>query len=96
MNLRRWSKNHTFGLLAGLLTPVIFVPLVILLYEISGLHIYWNLYVIKAKMISLACIPNLGWFHLMLKRKNYDFAMGVILATFFYLFVIIYYKYIVI
>lgn len=96
MNLRKWSKNHTIGLLAGILSPIVFTPLIILLYDVSDSPVLWNLYVIKAKIISLACIPNLAWFHLALKRKNYDFAMGIILATFVYLFVIIYYKYIVI
>ncbi len=95
MNLRSWSKHHTFGLLSGLFSPVVFIPLIIFFSDLLGNPLHWFLYVEKSKIISLACIPNLAWFHLSMKRKNYDFGMGVILATILYLLVIIYYKFLI-
>lgn len=95
MNLRNWSKYHTIGLLVGLVFPRTIYRIIELLDPVLDLHLYFYLYTVKAKIISLACIPNLVWFHIYLKRKNYDFAMGIILATFVYLFVIIYYKFLI-
>lgn len=95
MNLRNWSKYHTFGLLTGIASPFVFIPIIIFLSAALGSPMLWFLYVVKAKIISLACIPNLAWFHLSIRRKNYDFGMGIILATFIYLLVIIYYKFLI-
>jgi hypothetical protein len=94
MNLRYWSKQHTWGCLSGVLSPLLFTLLIVLFYKFIHSPVYWNLYTEKAKIISLACISNLAWFHLAIRKKNFDYAMGIILATILYLFVIIYYKFV--
>lgn len=96
MNLRNWSKQHTLGLLAGIISTLVFAFLIFQLEIVSKISFHGLLqsYTQQAKIISLACIPNLAWFHLSMKRKNYDFGMGVILSTFVYLFVVILYKFI--
>lgn len=100
MNLRRWTKEHTIGVVLGIITPIIFIPIVIWIYTLLE-HLtfskLWDLFKIlndiKGKFISLACIANLGWFHLSLKKNNYNRAMGLILATMLYLIIILYYKF---
>lgn len=101
MNLRRWTKNHTIGLILGLITPIFFIPVTIWIYSFTENISFSKLFELfrilndmKGKFISLACIANLGWFHLNIKKQNYNRAMGIILATMLYLLVILYYKFV--
>ncbi len=70
MNLRNWSIEHTKGLIVGILTIIagIFIvlwifslqtgqPYSLLFQRFTFLHDY------TAKVISLAAIGNLPWFH---------------------------------
>ncbi len=101
MNLRRWTKDHTIGLILGLITPIFFIPVTIWIYSFIE-HISFSklfdlfriLNDMKGKFISLACIANLGWFHLNIKKQNYNRGMGIILSTMLYLLVILYYKFV--
>ncbi len=97
MNLRNWSRGHTFGLLIGLISPLLVVPLIILLYALIKDFYFiqlWNKFVnnplTAGKFISLAIILNLLWFYLFLNREKYPFAMGIILGTILYLPYILY------
>ena len=97
MNLRNWSRGHTFGLLIGLISPLLVVPLIILLYALIKDFYFiqlWNKFVnnplTTGKFISLAIILNLLWFYLFLNREKYPFAMGIILGTILYLPYILY------
>lgn len=100
MNLRNWSKNHTYGLLIGILTTAIAIPLTIVIYswlnnyEIENYFYRFSINrVEKSKIISLASIANLAWFHTFLKKENWSLAMGVILATVLNLVAILYFKF---
>lgn len=100
MNLRNWNKAHTYGLLLGLITPLLFIPIVLFIraqiddYNFTGL---WNQMTYSKDArginISLAAIANLVWFHLFMRREKYPLGMGVILATFVYLLYIVYLKF---
>jgi hypothetical protein len=92
MNLRNWSKYHTLGILIGITTTIIFTILIKLTYSAFNNPQLWFLHETKSKLISLASIANLGWFHWFIKYKKTDLAMGVILATFVNLIVILYLK----
>lgn len=99
MNLRHWSKYHTYGLIIGILSPLIFIPIVMGIYSVidgTPFDSLWTkfkfLFDTRSKFISLACISNLIWFHLSTRKQNFEQAMGIILATFLYLFLILYYK----
>ena len=109
MNLRRWTKDHTIGLILGLITPIFFIPVTIWIYSfiehisfsklfdlfrILNCHLDNYINDMKGKFISLACIANLGWFHLNIKKQNYNRGMGIILSTMLYLLVILYYKFV--
>lgn len=100
MNLRNWTKYHTYGLLLGIATTVVAIPLAIflygLIYNYSFDQLWYKFTLIrseKSKMIAFASIANLIWFHTYIKRENWGMAMGVILATVINLFFILYFKY---
>src|SRR5574343_30994 len=97
MNLRNWSKAHTKGLIVGIISPLVFIPLVIILlgwaqnFDFSRL---WSKFthdqMVRCKMVSLAIISNLIWFYLSLNREKYGFAMGVIIGSICFLPYILY------
>lgn len=101
MNLRNWSKGHTYGILIGIASTIIscFIVVGILAWK-DGMpySTMWQrftfLNVVTAKVISLASIGNLIWFHFFLKKERWPLAMGVILATILNLIIILYYKFI--
>lgn len=101
MNLRRWTKEHTIGVLLGLVTPILFVPIAMFIYgffEDVTVSKLWEKFQYlrdeKSKFISLACLGNLLWFHLSIRVKKFNLAMGIILSTFVYLFFVLYLKFI--
>jgi len=101
MNLRNWSKGHTYGILLGILTTIVcsFIVIGILAWQ-DGIPYrvtfdrFTYLHVQTAKVISLASIGNLIWFHTFLRKEKWPLAMGVILATVLNLIVILYFKFI--
>ena len=101
MNLRNWSKQHTLGLLLGIITTLISLPIVMFIYsKIYQDDSIWSkvfeikLKTIQSKMISLASITNLIWFHLLMRREKYQLGMGIIMATVINLLIILYLKFI--
>lgn len=92
MNLRNWSKEHTLGLLLGIVTTIVFIPILLLLFSAFDNRQLWFLNDTKAKIISLASIANLGWFHLFIKKQKYNYAMGLIIATIISFSIMLYYK----
>lgn len=92
MNLRNWSKWHTFGMLTGFITPLILFPVVLMLIAwLQGFYFsqLWDKMiaeaVMRSKIISLSVLFNLIWFYRSLNRGKYDFAMGIILGSAMYL-----------
>jgi hypothetical protein len=97
MNLRNWTKQHTYGLAIGILSPLLFVPLVIVMLAWSRNYPFeeiWNMFLLSkqtmSKVVSLAIISNLLWFYVFINRNNYGLAMGIILGTIAFLPFIVY------
>jgi hypothetical protein len=97
MNFRDWSWEHTRGLLVGLFSPIVFVPLVIVImaeFQNYPFEYLWkqflNMYMVRSKFLSLAIIANLLWFYLSLNRERYELGMGIILGTILYLPYVLY------
>jgi hypothetical protein len=97
MNLRKWNLSHSKGLLVGLFSPIVFIPIVIFVlawmqnYPFDTIwHKFGNEVVFRGKYLSISCISNLLWFYMSLNREKYNFAMGVILGTICYLPYILY------
>lgn len=100
MNLRNWSKQHTYGLILGILTTLIAIPLVIFILAKFQNYTFENLWYNfinhareKARILSLASIANLIWFHRSLGKENFSFTSGVILATILNLALSVYFKF---
>lgn len=100
MNLRKWTMDHTKGLLIGIATPIIFIPLVILV--ISWLQNYyfeqlWHKFSLNdqyhIKIITISIISNLIWFYFFLNKERFNIAMGVILGTIAFAPYILYIKF---
>jgi len=97
MNLRNWSSGHTKGLIIGLLSPLVFIPVVIMLlawmqsFDFSRLwYMFTHDETVRSKVISIAIISNLIWFYLSINKEKYPLGMGVILGTICYLPYILY------
>ena len=97
MNFRDWSWEHTRGLLVGLFSPIVFVPLVIVImaeFQNYPFEYLWkqflNMDMVRSKFLSLAIISNLLWFYLSLNRERYELGMGIILGTILYLPYVLY------
>lgn len=97
MNIRDWSWEHTRGLLVGLFSPIVFVPLVIVImaeFQNYPFEYLWkqflNMDMVRSKFLSLAIIANLLWFYLSLNRERYELGMGIILGTILYLPYVLY------
>ena len=96
-----WSKEHSKGFIIGVLTTFAACFLVVGIlawknnYDYSGsLNRFFGSASYKAKVISLASIVNLIWFHFAsLKKENWNFGMGVIAATFLSLILFLYFKF---
>lgn len=101
MNLRNWGFAHTKGLIVGLLSPMVFIPIVIFLLAWSQDFLFEQLWykfmhdqTVRSKVVSIAIIANLAWFYLSLNKEKYGFAMGVIMGTICYLPYILYVNFI--
>ena len=88
MNLRKWSKGHTFGMLLGIVTPLLVVP--ILLLALSYIQDYdfsflWRKFTLNSpylvQMITISIIANLIWFYYIINRSKWDHGMGIILGA---------------
>lgn len=92
-----WNTKRTVGLIIGIISPFIFVPLIILLISWSQnfyFSVLWNKFtgnmIAQSRFISLAIIPNLLWFYLFLNKERYDIARGIIIGSAIFIPFIIY------
>jgi len=92
--------EHTKGLLLAVITPLIFVPLVLLVISWTQDYYFeqlWNKFTLntqyRIKMLTISIIANLGWFYLFLNKERYNFAMGIILGSLLYAPYIIFIKF---
>jgi hypothetical protein len=101
MKLKSWTIEHTKGLLIGILTICICIFIVILFFTFNNGHSYsynfqrFRIYPpFTAKVISLAAIGNLPWFHFFsLRKEKWAFGQGIIIATILDLIVMLFIKY---
>jgi len=95
-----WTKEHTIGVLIGIVSPLIFVPIMLLLLgwiqNYSFLRLWHEFDMItkyQIKIITLSLISNLIWFYLFLNRERYNVGRGIIIGTILYAPYIIYIKF---
>lgn len=92
-----WNSRTTVGMLIGILSPFICVPLTILILSWAQHYpfsLFWDRFFmdinVMSKFLSLSIIPNLIWFYLFLNRERYDLARGIIVGSALFLPFIIY------
>ncbi|MFN5911639.1 MAG: hypothetical protein ACK45H_09920 [Bacteroidota bacterium] len=101
MKLKNWTRLQTLGLIIGILSPMLFIPLVILFLAWVENFLFAQLWykftadpMVRAKIVSIAIISNLIWFYLFLNREKWDIARGIIVGTIVYLPYIVYVNFI--
>lgn len=102
MNVRNWSKEHTKGLIVGLLTIIGCIFIVIWILSLQNgqsysvnFHRFTFINEYTAKVISLAAIGNLPWFHFVsLRQGKWAFGQGLIMATVIDLLVMLLFKFV--
>ena len=82
-----FNKYLLLGTLIGVVTPILFLPILIYLLSISqglSFDMVWepilNNNMNTSKYLSLAMITNLIWFYYFLNREMYHHTRGVILG----------------
>lgn len=86
MNKQYWSRQHGIGLAIGIITTLIFIPIfAYITQKYQGeVRLFSEFRILSdknVKMMYLAAIPNLFWFHYFLKKELYPFGYGIIYAT---------------
>ncbi len=93
----KWTKKNTLGLLIGIFSPFIFMPLIIFCaskFQFETFFTYWEIawanpnYI--SKYLSLGLISNLIWFYLFLNREKYEYTRGIIIGMLCYVPFMIY------
>lgn len=92
-----WNARTTVGMLIGILSPFICVPLTILIISLTQHYpfsLFWDRFFmdlnVMSKFLSLSIIPNLVWFYVFLNKERYDLARGIIVGSALFLPFIIY------
>lgn len=97
-----WSKQHTKGFIIGVITTVVSCFIVVGVlgwrngysYSVS-LSSFMKNNAYTAKVLSMASLTNLIWFHfLSIRKENWGLGKGVITATFLSLLLFVYYRFI--
>lgn len=100
MSRKRWTMDHTKGTLLGLITPLIFVPVVLLI--IGWMQDYyfqqlWHKFSLntnyRIKILTISIIANLIWFYLFLNKERWNLARGIIIGSVLYAPYVIYIKF---
>jgi len=81
------NKNHFVGFGIGILSPLLFIPIVLfILASVTSVSYgyIWEQFITfpeyTSKYTSLALISNLLWFYMFLNREYFDVARGIIFA----------------
>jgi hypothetical protein len=86
-----WNKENTLGMLIGVFSPIVFIPIVLLILSLvtrSSFGYLWSQFIdsseFRSKYVSLSLISNLIWFYLFLNREKYEYTKGIILGLLLY------------
>lgn len=82
-----FNKQLLIGTLVGILTPILFLPVLIFFLSISkgiDFEVMWSQIsknnMNTSKYLSLAMIVNLLWFYYFLNKEQYHLTRGIILG----------------
>lgn len=91
------TKENVFGFLIGIISPIVFLPVVLLFLSFvqdTTVYYLWEQFKIsdvhRSKDLSLSLISNLIWFYVFLNTDKYPYVRGILLGMFFYVPYMIY------
>ena len=100
MNLGKWTTDHTKGVILGVITPIIFIPLVVLVMSFLQSYYFeqlWDKFLLntpfRIKIMTISIISNLAWFYFFLNRERFNVARGVIIGSLLFAPYIVYVKF---
>jgi hypothetical protein len=89
--MKKITKEHVLGFLIGVLSPIMFLPIIVFILsqsrhtEFSYLWSQVNDSVeYFSRYLSLGLIPNLLWFYLFLNKEKYAYTRGIIFGMLIY------------
>jgi hypothetical protein len=89
--MKKITKEHVFGFCIGVLSPILFLPIIVFILSQSRhseFSYLWNQLTnsveYMSRYLSLGLIPNLLWFYLFLNREKYAYTRGIILGMLIY------------
>lgn len=92
-----WNARVTAGMVIGVVSPLILVPLTMLVIAWAQnfyFSVLWSKFfsdlAVMSKFLSLSIIPNLVWFYFFLNKERYDLARGIIIGSALHLPFILY------
>lgn len=92
-----WNARMTAGTIIGVLSPLIIVPITMLVIAWAQnfyFSVLWSKFfsdlAVMSKFLSLSIIPNLIWFYIFLNKERYDLARGIIIGSALHLPFILY------
>jgi uncharacterized BrkB/YihY/UPF0761 family membrane protein len=88
----KWTKEITLGLLIGVVSPFVFMLLIIFVMSdfdgtqfLSYFESVLSNFNYLSKYLSLGLISNLIWFYFFLNREKYEYTRGIILGMLCYI-----------
>ena len=91
------SKENVIGFFVGLISPIVFLPVVFLFLSFvqdTSVYYLWEQFKIsdvhRSKDLSLGLISNLIWFYMYLNTDKYPYVRGILLSMFVYVPYMIY------
>ena len=100
MKMTKFTRQHAIGVLIGLVSPLIFIPIVIFLFSWIQNHTVGRLWsdfkgfdAMQVKVITVSLLSNLIWFYTTLNKEYYNIGRGIIIGTLLFAPYIIYVKF---
>ena len=89
--MKKLTKEHVLGFLIGVLTPILFLPIIVFVLSQSRHSEFSYLWgqvndsvEYLSRYLSLGLIPNGFWFYLFLNREKYAYTRGIIFGMLIY------------
>ncbi|NRA12119.1 MAG: hypothetical protein HRT57_09220 [Crocinitomicaceae bacterium] len=100
MKKMKLTKQHGLGVLIGVVSPLVFIPIVIFIFSWIQNFSFGRLWsdfkgfdAMQVKVITVALLSNLIWFYMTLNREFFNIGRGIIIATFLFAPYIVYVKF---
>jgi hypothetical protein len=94
------TKHHVLGIIIGLASPLIFIPIVIFVFSLIQNYEFGRLWsdfkrfdAMQVKVITVSLLSNLIWFYRTLNKEFFNVGRGIIIGTLLFSPYIVYVKF---